>query len=143
MDIVFQVILLGDSGVGKTSFIVKYHTNEFKTASFSATVGIALTVSAYAFNIIERVVQDVSASPSPSINNIKFLIRLPNDTWFYPTLNYFSGEIEFIFLTCNNQTKSPFFIVMNHDKIRRTPNDNQDYDQMRTKPCTGKNTQWI
>lgn len=80
MDIVFQVILLGDSGVGKTSFIVKYHTNEFKTASFSATVGIALTVSAYAFNIIERVVQDVSASPSPSINNIKFLIRLPNDT---------------------------------------------------------------
>lgn len=52
LDIVFQVILLGDSGVGKTSFIVKYHTNEFKTASFSATVGIALTVSAYAFNII-------------------------------------------------------------------------------------------
>lgn len=39
-----QVILLGDSGVGKTSFIVRYHFNEFKTASFSATVGISLTV---------------------------------------------------------------------------------------------------
>lgn len=97
--------------------------------------------------LLGRVVQDVSASPSTSINNIKFLIRLPNNTCFYPTLNYFSGEIEFIFSTCNNQTKSPFFIVMNHDKIRRTPNDNQDYDQMRTKPCTGKkhtiHTQWI
>lgn len=42
-----QVILLGDSGVGKTSFIVKYHTNEFRTGSFSATVGIALTVSTH------------------------------------------------------------------------------------------------
>lgn len=44
-----QVILLGDSGVGKTSFIVKYHSNEFRPASFSATVGIALTVSAFGF----------------------------------------------------------------------------------------------
>lgn len=45
--LLLQVILLGDSGVGKTSFIVKYHTNEFKAASFSATVGISLTVSAH------------------------------------------------------------------------------------------------
>lgn len=41
----FQTILLGDSGVGKTSFLVQYNTGEFRAGSFSATVGIALTVS--------------------------------------------------------------------------------------------------
>lgn len=41
----FQTILLGDSGVGKTSFLVKFNTGEFRAGSFSATVGIALTVS--------------------------------------------------------------------------------------------------
>lgn len=40
-----QTILLGDSGVGKTSFLIKYHTGDFRLGSFSATVGIALTVS--------------------------------------------------------------------------------------------------
>lgn len=40
-----QVIMLGDSGVGKTSFLVHYTTGEFKAGSFSATVGVALTVS--------------------------------------------------------------------------------------------------
>ncbi|EDW79421.2 uncharacterized protein Dwil_GK20468 [Drosophila willistoni] len=39
-----KTILLGDSGVGKTSFLVKYNTGEFRLGSFSATVGIALTV---------------------------------------------------------------------------------------------------
>ncbi|XP_030372194.1 ras-related protein Rab-26 isoform X2 [Scaptodrosophila lebanonensis] len=38
-----KTILLGDSGVGKTSFLVKYNTGEFRLGSFSATVGIALT----------------------------------------------------------------------------------------------------
>lgn len=40
-----KTILLGDSGVGKTSFLVKFNTGEFRAGSFSATVGIALTVS--------------------------------------------------------------------------------------------------
>lgn len=40
-----QTILLGDSGVGKTSLIVKYQTGDFRIGSFSATVGIAMTVS--------------------------------------------------------------------------------------------------
>ncbi|XP_073841144.1 ras-related protein Rab-26-like [Musca autumnalis] len=40
-----KTILLGDSGVGKTSFLVKYNTGEFRLGSFSATVGIALTSS--------------------------------------------------------------------------------------------------
>lgn len=31
--------------MGKTSFLVKYNTGEFRLGSFSATVGIALTVS--------------------------------------------------------------------------------------------------
>lgn len=44
-----QTILLGDSGVGKTSFLVQYHTGDFKLGSFSATVGIALTVSTQFF----------------------------------------------------------------------------------------------
>lgn len=37
--------MLGDSGVGKTSFLVHFTTGEFKAGSFSATVGVALTVS--------------------------------------------------------------------------------------------------
>ncbi|XP_055385275.1 uncharacterized protein LOC129614597 [Condylostylus longicornis] len=40
-----KVILLGDSGVGKTSLLVKYNTGMFKPASFAATVGVALMVS--------------------------------------------------------------------------------------------------
>ncbi|EDW44344.1 GM22357 [Drosophila sechellia] len=42
-----KTILLGDSGVGKTSFLVKYNTGEFRLGSFSATVGIALTEFPY------------------------------------------------------------------------------------------------
>lgn len=45
MILYLQTILLGDSGVGKTSFLVQYNTGEFRAGSFSATVGIALTVS--------------------------------------------------------------------------------------------------
>ncbi|KAG4077569.1 hypothetical protein HA402_002996 [Bradysia odoriphaga] len=41
--VVHKTILLGDSGVGKTSFLVQYNTGEFRAGSFSATVGIALT----------------------------------------------------------------------------------------------------
>lgn len=37
--------MLGDSGVGKTSFLVFYQTGEFRAGSFSATVGVALSVS--------------------------------------------------------------------------------------------------
>jgi Ras-related protein Rab-37 len=42
----FQTILLGDSGVGKTSLLVKFDTGKFQTGNFSATVGIGFTVSA-------------------------------------------------------------------------------------------------
>lgn len=41
----FQTILLGDSGVGKTSLLVKFDTGKFQTGNFSATVGIGFTVS--------------------------------------------------------------------------------------------------
>lgn len=37
--------MLGDSGVGKTSLLVHYQSGEFKAGSFSATVGVALSVS--------------------------------------------------------------------------------------------------
>ena len=42
---VLQTILVGDSGVGKTSLLVQFDQGKFKTGSFSATVGIGFTVS--------------------------------------------------------------------------------------------------
>ncbi|KAK3913689.1 Ras-related protein Rab-26, partial [Frankliniella fusca] len=44
--IVHKTILLGDSGVGKTSLLVQFDTGKFNTGTFSATVGIGFTVSA-------------------------------------------------------------------------------------------------
>ncbi|GAB0091736.1 ras-related protein Rab-26 [Sergentomyia squamirostris] len=50
-----KTILLGDSGVGKTSLLVQYNFGEFRQGAFSATVGIALTTfliaSAQKFNL--------------------------------------------------------------------------------------------
>ncbi|XP_052121010.1 ras-related protein Rab-26-like [Frankliniella occidentalis] len=44
--IVHKTILLGDSGVGKTSLLVQFDTGKFNTGTFSATVGIGFTVRA-------------------------------------------------------------------------------------------------
>ncbi|XP_060871677.1 ras-related protein Rab-37 isoform X3 [Metopolophium dirhodum] len=44
LKIVHKTILLGDSGVGKTSLLVKFDTGKFQTGNFSATVGIGFTV---------------------------------------------------------------------------------------------------
>ncbi|KAK9892873.1 hypothetical protein WA026_022553 [Henosepilachna vigintioctopunctata] len=38
-----KTILLGDSGVGKTSLLVKFDTGKFQSGNFSATVGIGFT----------------------------------------------------------------------------------------------------
>lgn len=46
--------MLGDSGVGKTSLLVHYQSGEFKAGSFSATVGVALTVSEGSFLILDN-----------------------------------------------------------------------------------------
>ncbi|KAH1000211.1 hypothetical protein HUJ04_000130 [Dendroctonus ponderosae] len=40
---VHKTILLGDSGVGKTSLLVKFDTGKFESSKFSATVGIGFT----------------------------------------------------------------------------------------------------
>lgn len=40
-----QTILLGDSGVGKTSLLVQFDTGRFQPGNFAATVGIGFTVS--------------------------------------------------------------------------------------------------
>ncbi|NXU06265.1 RAB26 protein, partial [Buphagus erythrorhynchus] len=40
-----QTILVGDSGVGKTSLLVQFDQGKFIPGSFSATVGIGFTVS--------------------------------------------------------------------------------------------------
>ncbi|XP_063983673.1 ras-related protein Rab-37 isoform X2 [Diachasmimorpha longicaudata] len=39
-----KTILLGDSGVGKTSLLVQFDTGTFQTGNFAATVGIGFTV---------------------------------------------------------------------------------------------------
>ncbi|XP_065155250.1 ras-related protein Rab-37-like isoform X3 [Atheta coriaria] len=41
--VVHKTILLGDSGVGKTSLLVKFDTGKFSSGTFSATVGIGFT----------------------------------------------------------------------------------------------------
>ncbi|XP_043272193.1 ras-related protein Rab-37-like isoform X1 [Venturia canescens] len=38
-----KTILLGDSGVGKTSLLVQFDTGQFQTGNFAATVGIGFT----------------------------------------------------------------------------------------------------
>lgn len=45
----FQTILVGDSGVGKTSLLVQFDQGKFIPGSFSATVGIGFTVSTHCF----------------------------------------------------------------------------------------------
>lgn len=40
-----KTILVGDSGVGKTSILVQFDQAKFQSGSFSATVGIGFTVS--------------------------------------------------------------------------------------------------
>jgi GTPase SAR1 family protein len=41
---ILQTILVGDSGVGKTSLLVQFDQGKFQAGSFSATVGIGFTV---------------------------------------------------------------------------------------------------
>ncbi|XP_015522594.1 ras-related protein Rab-37-like isoform X1 [Neodiprion virginianus] len=41
--IAHKTILLGDSGVGKTSLLVQFDTGKFQTGNFAATVGIGFT----------------------------------------------------------------------------------------------------
>nr|XP_027224115.1 uncharacterized protein LOC113816275 [Penaeus vannamei] len=43
-DIIHKTILLGDSGVGKTSLLVQFDTGKFQPGTFSATVGIGFTI---------------------------------------------------------------------------------------------------
>ncbi|XP_039293103.1 ras-related protein Rab-37 isoform X2 [Nilaparvata lugens] len=43
VEIAHKTILLGDSGVGKTSLLVQFNTGKFQSGNFSATVGIGFT----------------------------------------------------------------------------------------------------
>jgi len=42
-EVIHKIILVGDSGVGKTSILVQYDQGKFQGGSFSATVGIGFT----------------------------------------------------------------------------------------------------
>nr|XP_021330479.1 ras-related protein Rab-26-like [Danio rerio] len=44
-ELMHKTILVGDSGVGKTSLLVQFDQGKFISGSFSATVGIGFTVS--------------------------------------------------------------------------------------------------
>ncbi|KAG8185261.1 hypothetical protein JTE90_023874 [Oedothorax gibbosus] len=44
-ELIHKTILVGDSGVGKTSLLVQFDQGKFHMGSFSATVGIGFTVS--------------------------------------------------------------------------------------------------
>ncbi|XP_054861296.1 ras-related protein Rab-26 [Amphiprion ocellaris] len=44
-ELTHKTILVGDSGVGKTSLVVQYDQGKFIAGSFTATVGIGFTVS--------------------------------------------------------------------------------------------------
>ncbi|KAI4881304.1 hypothetical protein NFI96_029919, partial [Prochilodus magdalenae] len=46
-ELVHKTILVGDSGVGKTSLLVQFDQGKFIPGSFSATVGIGFTVKAF------------------------------------------------------------------------------------------------
>ncbi|XP_051573568.1 uncharacterized protein LOC127452266 [Myxocyprinus asiaticus] len=43
-ELMHKTILVGDSGVGKTSLLVQFDQGKFITGSFSATVGIGFTL---------------------------------------------------------------------------------------------------
>lgn len=45
-DIIFKVILIGDSGVGKSNILLKYIKNEFQQES-KATVGVEFASRGY------------------------------------------------------------------------------------------------
>ncbi|KAL2726085.1 ras-related protein Rab-37-like [Vespula maculifrons] len=49
-DFAHKTILLGDSGVGKTSLLVQFDTGNFQPGNFAATVGIGFTVCNVEFN---------------------------------------------------------------------------------------------
>ncbi|KAH7948749.1 hypothetical protein HPB49_001867 [Dermacentor silvarum] len=51
-DIIHKTILVGDSGVGKTSLLVQFDQGKFQTGSFSATVGIGFTVRLLLFSAV-------------------------------------------------------------------------------------------
>ncbi|KAF7408099.1 hypothetical protein HZH66_002636 [Vespula vulgaris] len=51
-DFAHKTILLGDSGVGKTSLLVQFDTGNFQPGNFAATVGIGFTY-VYVFSLFE------------------------------------------------------------------------------------------
>ena len=48
-DMMFKVLLLGDSGVGKSSILLRYTKNQF-TADMRSTIGVEFGIK-YLFNI--------------------------------------------------------------------------------------------
>nr|CAD7399228.1 unnamed protein product [Timema cristinae] len=60
-----KTILLGDSGVGKTSLLVQFDTGRFQTGNFSATVGIGFTVSNYCKLVTLLTIGFNESYPSP------------------------------------------------------------------------------
>ncbi|XP_024083134.1 ras-related protein Rab-26, partial [Cimex lectularius] len=58
-DIAHKTILLGDSGVGKTSLLVQFDTGKFQSGTFSATVGIGFTGQPTAWSFQPRSTSEI------------------------------------------------------------------------------------
>uniref|UniRef100_A0A2H1WPX7 SFRICE_032633 n=1 Tax=Spodoptera frugiperda TaxID=7108 RepID=A0A2H1WPX7_SPOFR len=58
-----ETILLGDSGVGKTSLLVQFETGKFQAGNFSATVGIGFTFNVTAYLIASIFVCYMATGP--------------------------------------------------------------------------------
>ncbi|KAG5854261.1 hypothetical protein ANANG_G00035930 [Anguilla anguilla] len=65
-ELMHKTILVGDSGVGKTSLLVQFDQGKFIPGSFSATVGIGFTVSGSVMTQLATAFP-VSYSPAPLV----------------------------------------------------------------------------
>ena len=91
-----QVMLLGDSGVGKTCLLTKFKDNTFLSGTFISTVGIDFRVSALYF-ILNHYMQ-LHGSKLIKLSKLKIVCTSICKILFYDCLNEcWEGKITWIF----------------------------------------------
>ncbi|XP_036336106.1 uncharacterized protein LOC118746358 [Rhagoletis pomonella] len=119
-----KTILLGDSGVGKTSFLVKYNTGEFRLGSFSATVGIALT-------LIVDIIRRRSISNAPKKWKRIRLISSSDESVHTLEVNSEPLQMEESNLKSRKRTRNPRNYAQNIRKMKR--NSGEEYETKESK----------